>query len=676
MTKLQNKQKNDPQTIAKRRGACLCFAAAGGVLLLFFLGEILAVNFGILKSSAGTGAAVILSLCSVLIPLLWIGISLLLTRRFQKKFEHIRVAEVMQTYLRERAAADVAAERLLVNLRRIRIITALLGGLFLLFAAVGAFLYGVLTGNGVIGTGNFYLLFFFWNVALIGAARIRLPLPCPPAEAAQGFLEEQEFPTLYSVARRAADAEGCRKKIRLRLSLDCGVAIAEYPDTVDLAIGVGIASILSEEELYAIFLHEFEHPAQSNAENRFYEWLTAGQVDHVFSKIYYAAFRYPISRYLYLYSLYSYASSLGIEAAADRAMVKNGDRKVAASALLKVYFGGRAEWEGGAFDWKPTFAPEEMPDDFVHQYVARFRDAVARRSALWLSQMPREILSHQATHPTMKSRLDAIGVTEYTLLPADSSPAFEEEREKMICRMETVMADLNRESYAEQRKEKYLRPMETIEGFRAEGERLTAEGYGDVLEALFAVGRVEEALALCDRAIAELPEQAALQAMMTKGCILLCRTDPEGVPLVRHAMENNTNFIDDGIEALGRYFCTVGDEEGLAEYRAFAAELRQKQIDAYGELGVLKKGDRLTAEEELPQDEREANLSAILAAGGDRIGQVYLVRKVITEELFTDAYILRVGADRRRRGKRSSIRSSAISTRQATGNTRCSTTIS
>ena len=85
---------------------------------------------------------------------------------------------------------------------------------------------------------------------------------------------------------------------------------------------------------------------------------------------------------------------------------------------------------------------------------------------------------------------------------------------------------------------------------------------------------------------------------------MLRQYDARGVDMIYHAIDNNHNFLEDGLMQIGEYFCKIGDEENLAEYRRRAVEYAQKDKDEYSETGYLSPKDQLSADD-MPSEMRE-----------------------------------------------------------------------
>jgi tetratricopeptide (TPR) repeat protein len=230
------------------------------------------------------------------------------------------------------------------------------------------------------------------------------------------------------------------------------------------------------------------------------------------------------------------------------------------------------------------------------------------------------------------------------MLPLDDSDAWQKERAAATKCAYELLQRAYEENYAEERESDYLEPLKNVEAWEAKGCPVVAEEYADVVSALRDVGRVTDAMALCDRAMAELTGPAADLASYMKGCYLLNRFDPDGLALVYRAMENNNNFVEEGLEIVGNFCCITGNAEALEIYREKAVELHQRAVDTYEKAEGLNPGDNLSAEH-LPDGMLDGILAHLQASDDGKVRQVYLVRKTVSADFFATAVVLRFGDD-------------------------------
>ena len=569
------------------------------------------------------------------IPLLLLN--LFLFKKCSKKIHKAKVADAQEYMLRHRTEAEKTSVLLLKKLQSLRHQTTVYTVLLWFFGACASLLGGML-----------YVLFRYPALAfgvlyggtVLFAVYVRIRKQEPIVlESDAPVLRREEYPIIYDTASRAAQALDCRGEITILLSLDCNASIISRKNAYYLQIGVMLLSILSEEELFCIFLHEFSHCAPKNRsieyEKHYNDWVASERnVPSLLANW----FIYSDVRYMFNYMIYQYATSVVKETAADRDMATHGSKEAAASALLKLNYNDKFEWESDVYDEVPVYAAEAPNPNYIQNNVKKFREAIDARHAAWNEMLAKEILPNNASHPTLRMRFETLGVKNATCVPEESAPAYLDERQKVLDFAEKRLYEMQ-DTYEQDRKERYLEPLARITEWEENGMPILAETYADIIDDLKQLGRHEQAEALCERVIQELDESSSPHAYFIKGCALLYRYDEAGIDLVYHALETNHNYIDAGLEIIGTFFCMTGREKELLEYRERVKVLAQKDKDEYSETGFLSKNDRLSAEH-MPDGMLEDILAYIRSVDGDIIQNIYLVRKTISESFFTSAFVI------------------------------------
>ena len=581
---------------------------------------------------------VVFCTCAGLWLLLFV-ISRIGQRRYVKRLGAMSVRETQTFLLSHRDAAEkTAAEKsaLLMKIIRATDATAVAVGLL---GALSAFAFG--------GTG---WSFGYAPAALLSGAmiltsfgRIRFPVSKVVFAEDVTHVRREEYPILYANAWKAMHAVGVDKNLHLSIIPTFTASIASYNDTLSLQIGAKLIGLLSEEELYHILLHEFHHTSDENRERLRigdYGFYVDRGTCFVLTDWLDRLFLWSDTVYLLEQGLYRYADTLSAEAAADHAAVTCGDPAVAASALLKTVYYRFFEWEKDSRDHTPDFAPETPERPFMQNDLDAFHALLTVREPFWRELYEKEILARNASHPTVRMRIEALGVTDPVCMPAHWSEAYAAEVERALKAGDKLLVDSVRDVYAERRKDVYLEPLEHIRAWEAAGKPLVAAEYPDIVDDLRNIGRVDDAMALCDRAISELSEYETCNACYVKGTCLLHRFDASGVELIYRALENNSNYIEEGLGTLGEYFCMNGMEKELNEYRERALAKAEEQQEKFDKIGELTPDDRFETEQ-LPEGRLDEALAYIEQVADGHIAAVYLVRKVITDDFFCSPFIIR-----------------------------------
>lgn len=567
-------------------------------------------------------------------------LNMVLKKWYVGRFENRKVSQVYQFIYSHREHAEQTAARKLPLLKIWRCLTGvyaiLLGVLGLCAAVCGGILYS--NSNAV------PLCFFASLLILCAFSRIRFPVSRKVFDENNAYISEEAYPQLYAIARKAAQTIGCGDRIKIALLPNCNAGIAKIGQTFSVQMGVILLSTLSEEEVYSVLLHEFAHVAGHNSkamkEGSYNAWIRNGRTPHHGSVITNLFFAFFDVFYTLQFSLYEYASSIQVEAAADQAMLLSGKPAAVASALLKLKYYDLFEWEKGTQDMPSMYEPELPDKQFLKKETERFRQAMSQKQEKWKQLLDVEIQSRSASHPTAKLRLEALGIYEFGLIDTKTDSDFVKECEKAQEYVDGLIYDDLKEVYDANRKTFYLEPKEQVEAWEKAGRPVVAQEYGDVVWALRQLGRNSDAIALCESAIEELSDAASSSGYFIRGCYRLHSYDEAGISDIYLAIENNSNYLQEGIDAIGTFCCLTGNQKELDIYREKALELAQKHKDQYSQLGVLTKKDHLS-EESLPTGMLEEILDYIRSIDDGQIEKIYLVRKTITEDFFTSVFVIR-----------------------------------
>lgn len=576
------------------------------------------------------------------VPPVLLGANVLLSNKYARQINDSKAAEINEFMLRQRELAEKSAAENAAAVRRWMRLSTLYAVFLGLVGGCIAFFSGWLSPNDTNG-GYVVLTMYAMLILAVTLTRVRLPVSASTLAKEENHLPRQEYPVLYSLADRAAQEMDCRADVHILMQADGNVGIADSPGKASILLGCMLLGVFEEQELYAVLLHEFAHLSgdRNKKIRRYGAWLLEDKASDFLSGISQGLFSFADMTASFHFFLFDFASSLANEAAADQAMLRCGSKETAASALIKIYYYDRFSWEQGTYDTQSDFTEEHPCPESMSRMLREFRERMAERSTAWDGLLPMEIIARNASHPTTKMRLDALGVSDIRILPVTEDGPYAEERDRAIRWMDQLVFRFAETNYGEDRRLSYEEPLEDVRQWEAAGKPIVAEEYRDIADALRLLGRNREAEEVCLRAIDELPEPAAAYALYMTGCIKLHRYDPAGIEPVYRAIEINPNFLDEGVDAIGAFCCITGNREELNRYRDKAMELLQKQADEYDRLNELKKGDDLSAET-LPNGALDRILEYIRSIDENRsVDSVYLVRKTISPTCFTSAFVVK-----------------------------------
>lgn len=628
------------EKIMRRRGLLIMVAA----LVIAFAVQMGGVILKVRLDEVGQKLFAVVLVVSASVPLLCVPIMLCLRHRYISRLNDVQVAQMQAYLLKHKENAEQISEKLLGKLCRIRCMT---NGMAVLLTLFGV---GVSCSSGVLFDTDWSVTFLLLGAILLlsGISQLRFPEPEALFSEDMSYLNPERYPKLFALARKAAAALGCEGRIEIGIMGDFNGGITRVGNTYSIRLGVLLLSLLSEEELYSVLLHEFGHMVAENAdadrEKNYHAWISNGRTPHFLYGLVSLCYLLPDTVYSFNLLLYDYACSVRCETAADRAMAEHANPAYAASALLKMKYYDLYEWEDGTADGNMFFASEEPPAHVFADQIDRFREAMKTRAEDWNALVDVEIPARSATHPTLKMRLAELGVTECKIAESEDSPGYRDECELIQRLTEERFLARGSADYKGKRLEAYMMPLARVAEWEQAGKPLTATGYADVINDLRSVGRVTDAMELCDRAILTLDTAASCYAYYMRGMYRLHRYDPAGLDDVYHAIANNSNFIEEGLDIIGQFCCLTGRQEELDLYRNRAVDVGQWQKDVQEEMNVLRKKDQLESEP-LTEELMAGLLEFLRTLDAGELQEVYLVRKVINSEAFFSPVVVRFAKD-------------------------------
>ena len=455
----------------------------------------------------------------------------------------------------------------------------------------------------------------------------------------EDYLKESDYPLIYDTARKAANRIGCDGKIKIFVSHDFNASILTISDGYSIRLGSYILDNMSREELYNILLHEFAHVDEKNNEiNKVTTYANLLQ-ENDSSVLSVAPYIYLHAKFVFEFLCYQYVCSLMHEDAADTAMREYGNPDIAASMLIKLKFSELYQWERGTYDEENIFESETLIDDCIRRPLRWFKDRMELRRSDWIEMIDSEIISRNATHSTVKMRIEALGVSRPRLIPINDSEAYSAEVDRAIFHMESIVKKTLSDRYSEIREQEYLAPKRVIDEWESAGKPITREGYQEVLMALFSSYKINDFVNLCCQIIEEIPEPANYFAHHMYGMYLLHKYDESGIEHLYKAIDLNHNIWDEALDTIGQYACIVGKQDELDKYRERAARMVKEQIDVYEKMDSLGVRDKVV-EEKLPDGMLEDMISYFEDIDDGVINEIRMVRKILDETHFVTCIVV------------------------------------
>ncbi len=454
-----------------------------------------------------------------------------------------------------------------------------------------------------------------------------------------------ELPHLHELCRRAAREVGIKGTVRLQTVAENSCEISRFGRVYVVFLGSRALATLTEEELYAVLVRRFAFMptvAEENHLRRCYRLSELGSVKPRRGTSVFDIFFSVADAQLEWYGpLYNTALS---RRAARRASKFITDRE-----LVRAYLNGVAKstmWEYFDFEWY-TYLPEpfyaaEIPHACYERTVCEaFRRAMTVRMTAWCDMIPERLSpAHYlgVTYTDERALLEAerLPVLDRLVFP-DPQSVYAKECDMAVA---SVCSPIPAEVYAAGRKEHYLDKLAVILAWETSDKNRPTSEMSPVINAYRFLGRFADMEALCDRIIeTEENPYAQAHAIYEKGVCLLWRYDTTGIDYIYRAMDLNKNYMKDGLEFVEGYCRLCGLANELETCHRRAQNLMEAHEANHEGACSLSSGDEVIRETAL-DDELTDILAYMEKVSEGCIDRIYLVRKVISEDFFTSAFVL------------------------------------
>ncbi len=484
---------------------------------------------------------------------------------------------------------------------------------------------------------------------LLGMPLIRLFEQLPKKPNKNVFVPPSYLPTLEAMARKAADTVGIKGIIRLEITRECDCDVNVFGKTYVVFLGTRLLTSLTEDEVYQALLSCFDYfsrPKEYRQVLRRHRLGELGAADirrETFA--FDLFFSYADVMLEWEYDLYITAYKAYIDSMADHRIREQGDPDAAVNAMCKRAMWRHFIFEANDYLTKPFFYEPTPHDHYEWDVCEAFRTALERRHAIWQNMLRTELRPEiERRYPLFRESLQKLtpnaSITDIQISIPDLSTPYGQEVLAAVGMVDTQMRKDIEQSYAATRQREYLEPLRVTEDYEANPTGYTTPELSPIINAYRDICEYGKAEALCDRIIETETNQFALaHAIYFKGMCMLHRYETEGIDLIYRAIDLNKNYMKDGFEMVEEY-CTLCGLE--SEYEAFLhrADI-QMSAHAYNHevAGNLSPRDHLIKEEALG-DLLPDILAYMEEAADGCIREIYLVRKVISEDFFTSAFVI------------------------------------
>lgn len=465
------------------------------------------------------------------------------------------------------------------------------------------------------------------------------------------YIDSETYPRLHSMISETVEKYIPKKDAEF--DKDIFAFAVNGPDIVTvrwrggyaICIGVSAIGILTREQLRMAVIHEICHIKSGDADLFFdiTEALAKYRAEKGF---------FMIGRLLMTPSLIAFDSKIPMfMAASPRAIELRCDRNADSYLSPKEkrdYIGAVATVRAFGFFLNESsvfgeiYEDETPPYDFESKIEREFRSSLNEREDFWRKLMEKELEANNAPCPTFRQRREVMEVAEndFDICHDDDDYAYSVEQDALRRQSDKVIREGMQLTYNEDRKAHYLSALNDYNSYL---DKLKDKTYipslPEMLNAALAAefsNRRDEARALYEEILKKYPHNA--NALYRRGLMFLAEYDDKGIDMIYTAMEDNSNFISDGINAISDFCIKMGLSERLAELRERSVDLLEYRFNKYPHVVSAEKGDKYESSD-LPETVLNEIISVIENECGDALDRIYIVKKTYEDSFATFIFI-------------------------------------
>lgn len=481
-------------------------------------------------------------------------------------------------------------------------------------------------------TSSVHLMTLILLFYLTGLAMSFIHFEKNPMDA-KYLLLENEYPMLNGMVQNILKEIGYQTQITLYLTFDFNASVTRVKNKYVVTIGMIMLMLLNEHEIKTVLMHEIAHIyhgdilSSSKRNKKITRWIQRMEGDERFdvfgSGFIIKIFTEVIGQKIYKeHSFYQLAISKQIEKRVDDYVKQHGNVQDYVNGLVKTRI---FDLYNGELSSMLNYEEETVSKTFYNDLMTSFRKGYEKKKAIYQEIVEHELPLNFGTHPNVNERMRAVGHADYQL---DFS--FENrhaEIEKLIIFANQDYAEHMEEQYLANRKNYYLIPKETISVYQSRTlEDLSLEELIEYMEALTQLADVEGVRKLCIKILNLYPHNA--NAKFNLALIQLIEDrNQSGVELMYEAIKGNSNYIDPGMQSIGRFCQEMGLKDLLEEYRSKMPQYGDFLFNEFNEVTQLNYRDKLV-KIDLAAEEMEAVIAYVSTL--ETIKKLYAIKKIIS----------------------------------------------
>lgn len=463
--------------------------------------------------------------------------------------------------------------------------------LLLLVACIGIIFYALLSSNSYSSDGISYSVFqhilrklFILIVPIIFLILRSLWIRIPKPEGLP--ISHKNAPELFDMIEDIRKTTNAAKINSVLITNEFNAAVCQIPMLGlfgfyrnYLIIGLPIMMALSKDELKSVLSHEIGHLSHNHS--RFSNWIY--RMRSTWLNIYLAfenrsrigsfLFKHFINWYYPRYNEMSLSLIRLDEYEADKFSVDAVGAETTASCLLNFCL------KYSFFDevfWKKvndkTFTDSNPPSDLYNQLLDTFKEEVPTdKNTKWLKLSLKEKESYEDTHPTLKQRLNAIGVEPFIpeTVKYPAIDLLENSMNDYINEFNELWFKAAKEAWEEQYKELQECKQKLYElECKGDYKNLTSDEQWDFIALTDLLKGTDSALPFYFKYAKTNPYFAPAQFAI--GNYLLDQNDETGIKYLEKAMELDKETILSACELIYKFLICIDKDEDAEKYYEMA----------------------------------------------------------------------------------------------------------
>ncbi len=454
-----------------------------------------------------------------------------------------------------------------------------------------------------------------------------------------------QLPLLHDIAKRAAKTAGIKGSIRIQIVTGESCDVSRFGSLYVIFFGTRALSVMTEEEIYACIVRTMALRPTRAEERKLMRHYRLGNLGSATPRaagfvfdIFYSLAGVYLDWYAPLYNM-AFNRYAGRRTAAI--IEREGLTRAYLNAVAKSHMHDYFDFEWFSHIKEPFYAPETPPDGYEMTVCTVFRETMRQRADVWSKTVFDIIPPANYIGITLSEERALFGGDH---LPAPDPLEFADENSayfaECIKAIQSTARPIPEAAYAAARKDNYLDKIAVIEKWEASDRNWPTSELSPVINAYRFLNRYDEMEALCDRIMETEPSYfAQAHAIYEKGICLMWRYDVTGIDYIYRAMDLNQNYMEEGLKFVENYCRLCGLSDELETCRRRAANLMEAHAANHEGAGTLTHTDKLEKETAL-DEELPAILDYMIESGEGTIERIYLVRKVISEDFYTSAFVL------------------------------------